>query len=139
MKNNSRGPHPIGGFGSNSLVPADIDRDGDIDLARAHTPSQFWYDNRPIGDSNNDGVFDSSDLVKVLQAAEYKDNVQGNSKYDEGDWNGDGEFTTADLVFALQAGNYDDGEAALASELVAAVDWLHAQDDDAKNGRVFVA
>ncbi|MCA9217457.1 MAG: chitobiase/beta-hexosaminidase C-terminal domain-containing protein, partial [Planctomycetales bacterium] len=63
--------------------------------------------NTPIpGDSNGDGVFNSSDLVFVFQAAEYEDGIDGNSTFAEGDWNGDSDFTTADFVFAFQAGTY---------------------------------
>ena len=58
------------------------------------------------GDSNRDGVFDSSDLVVVFRAAEYEDDIDGNSTFEEGDWNGDGDFNTTDLVFAFQAGTY---------------------------------
>ena len=58
------------------------------------------------GDSNGDGRFDSHDVDLVLQASEYQDDVEGNSRFEEGDWNGDGDFTREDIVFALQAGNY---------------------------------
>ena len=61
---------------------------------------------RVIGDSNHDGVFDSSDLVAVFQADEYQDDIDGNSTWEEGDWNGDGDFTTSDLVAAFSAGTY---------------------------------
>ncbi|MCA9215413.1 MAG: tandem-95 repeat protein, partial [Planctomycetales bacterium] len=46
----------------------------------------------PIGDSNYDGVFDSGDLVLVMQAGEYEDGIPNNSTWEEGDWNGDGDF-----------------------------------------------
>ena len=59
-----------------------------------------------IGDSNLDGLFDSSDLVTVFQSAEYEDDIDGNSTWAEGDWNGDGDFTTQDLVFAFQTASY---------------------------------
>ena len=62
------------------------------------------------GDSNGDGLFNSSDLVFVFQAAEYEDGIAGNSLFEEGDWNGDGDFTTADFVFAFEFGNYENGE-----------------------------
>ena len=58
------------------------------------------------GDSNHDGVFDSSDLVLVFAAGEYEDAVQMNSTFEEGDWDHDGDFTTSDLVFAFQTGGY---------------------------------
>lgn len=59
------------------------------------------------GDSNFDGRFDSSDLVRVFQAGKYEDGIPNNTSFTEGDWNGDGDFTTADLVFAFQAGTYE--------------------------------
>ena len=59
-----------------------------------------------IGDVNGDGVFGSSDLVAVFQAAEFEDGVAGNSTFFEGDWNGDGDFDSADLVLAFQQGHY---------------------------------
>ena len=58
------------------------------------------------GDSNRDGVFDSSDLVLVFQANEFEDAIAGNSTFEEGDWNGDGDFDTGDLVHAFQAGHF---------------------------------
>jgi hypothetical protein len=60
----------------------------------------------PVGDSNRDGVFNSSDLVTVFSAGEYEDADDGNSNWLEGDWNHDGDFNTTDLVFAFQQGNY---------------------------------
>ena len=62
-----------------------------------------------IGDSNGDGVFDSSDLVAVFAVGEYEDGIPGNSTFEEGDWDGDGDFTTADLVLAFQDGSYVNG------------------------------
>ena len=58
------------------------------------------------GDANLDGVFDSSDLIKVFVAGEYEDEIPGNSTWDEGDWNCDGNFNTLDLVYAFQDGGY---------------------------------
>jgi hypothetical protein len=58
------------------------------------------------GDSNHDGIFNSSDLVKVFIAGEYEDGIPGNSTFDEGDWNGDNDFTTADMVLAFISGRY---------------------------------
>ncbi len=61
---------------------------------------------RPLGDVNNDGLFDSSDLVLIFQQGEYEDALVSNSTYEDGDWNGDGEFSSTDLVLAFQAGTY---------------------------------
>ena len=58
------------------------------------------------GDSNGDGIFNSSDFVLVFRAGEYEDDIPGNSTFEEGDWNGDGDFTTADFVFVFRAGTY---------------------------------
>ena len=58
------------------------------------------------GDANLDRVFNSADLVSVFIAAEYEDDIIGNSTWVEGDWDCDGEFTTGDLVAALIAGGY---------------------------------
>ncbi|MEZ6118851.1 MAG: SdrD B-like domain-containing protein [Pirellulaceae bacterium] len=59
-----------------------------------------------IGDVNFDGRFDSADLVLVLQAGQYEDNVADNSTYRTGDWTGNGEFDAFDLVFAFQRGGF---------------------------------
>lgn len=61
---------------------------------------------RLVGDSNNDGVFDSADLVLVFAAGEYEDSLLQNSTWEEGDWNEDGEFDTADIVLAFQQSHY---------------------------------
>ena len=53
-----------------------------------------------------DGVFNSTDLVKIFQANEYEDSIDGNSTWAEGDWNCDGDFSTADLILAFQQDSY---------------------------------
>jgi hypothetical protein len=58
------------------------------------------------GDANLDRVFDSSDLVLAFIAAEYEDDISGNSTWTDGDWNCDGDFTTRDLVDAFIADDY---------------------------------
>lgn len=65
------------------------------------------------GDSNRDGVFDSSDLLLVFQAGEYEDDIDGNSTFEEGDWNGDGDFSSSDFVIAFMEGNYRGGDLAI--------------------------
>jgi hypothetical protein len=59
------------------------------------------------GDANGDGVFNSSDLVKVFAAGEYADEIPLNSSFETGDWNLDGEFDSRDLVFVFQAAIYE--------------------------------
>ncbi|MCP4192866.1 MAG: hypothetical protein GY768_19815 [Planctomycetaceae bacterium] len=58
------------------------------------------------GDSNEDGRFDSADLVLAFQAGEYEDDLPNNSSWAEGDWNGDRDFDSADFVAAFQYGRY---------------------------------
>ena len=58
------------------------------------------------GDVNLDGRFDSDDLIRVLQAGKFEDDVVNNAKWSEGDWNCDGDFTTRDFVFVFQAGTF---------------------------------
>ncbi|MCA9217968.1 MAG: VCBS repeat-containing protein [Planctomycetales bacterium] len=96
------------GLGS-SFDVFDFDSDGDLDVLNWQQSEGNWmylFESRPIGDSNNDGVFDSSDLVKVFQSAKYDDGVPMNATFDEGDWNGDGDFDSSDLVFAFQTQSY---------------------------------
>ncbi|MCA9148639.1 MAG: CotH kinase family protein, partial [Planctomycetales bacterium] len=69
------------------------------------TPGQGVGTNVP-GDSNLDGVFNSSDLVFVFQRGEYEDDIIGNSTWEDGDWNNDGEFDSADFVYAFSFGSY---------------------------------
>ncbi|MEZ6115989.1 MAG: hypothetical protein R3C28_05380 [Pirellulaceae bacterium] len=85
-----------------------LDHDGDQDLVTVsnHEGLVAWHENRVVGDSNNDGRFDTADLVRIFQAGEYRDEIAMNSTFDEGDWNQDGEFDSSDLVFAFQAGTY---------------------------------
>jgi hypothetical protein len=62
-----------------------------------------------FGDANLDGEFNSGDLVEILQAGQYQDDVVGNSTWSTGDWNGDTEFDALDIVLALQDGGYGQG------------------------------
>lgn len=60
-----------------------------------------------LGDADFNRLFNTADLVLVLQAGEYEDAIAANSTWVEGDWNGDFEFDTADLVAALEDGGYE--------------------------------
>ncbi len=82
-------------------VNFDLTADGVVDVADL---SQYIEGilNTSIGDADLDGVFDSGDLVRVFQAGEYEDQVDGNSTWAEGDWNCDGEANSSDLVEAFR-------------------------------------
>lgn len=92
--------------------------------------------NTYFGDSNLDGEFNSSDMVHVMQAAEYEDSLNANSTWTTGDWNGDQEFDSTDWVLAMSRGNYEKGpraaairtvpepQPALSAFLATAVFWL---------------
>lgn len=76
-----------------------VDFDDAIELVEGILQTSF-------GDADVDGLFNSSDIVRVLQAGEYEDTLVGNSTWADGDWNGDGEFTSDDIVLAFQRGNF---------------------------------
>jgi ELWxxDGT repeat protein len=58
------------------------------------------------GDSNHDGIFNSSDFVEVFKAGKYEDGIPGNATFEEGDWDGNGDFDSGDFVYVFQKGNY---------------------------------
>jgi hypothetical protein len=83
----------------------DLDQNGRLDSADVDfLVGQVLHST--YGDANLDGVFNSSDLVQVLQWGQYEDDFAGNSGWATGDWTCDGEFSSADLVAALAAGGY---------------------------------
>ncbi len=67
------------------------------------------------GDANLDGVFNSMDLVQVLQAGKYETSQA--AEWSDGDWNCDGRFDSQDVIAAFQRGTYSLGTAAAAIEL----------------------
>jgi hypothetical protein len=73
------------------------------DRTNFHSQHQFMK----VGDSNHDGLFNSSDLVTAFGAGEFEDGIVGNSTWEEGDWNRDGDFDTSDLVYAFQCGGFE--------------------------------
>ena len=87
---------------------ADVDRDGDLDIVVSSSGNSevAWYENRVLGDTNDDGVFDSADLAAALAAGKFEQGKAGRATWQEGDWNGDGVFDSRDLVLAFQAGHY---------------------------------
>lgn len=94
---------PVFGFDTFFL---DYTEDGVVDAA----DRMFLINNilkTTLGDSNLDGMFDSSDLVAVFQAGHYEDVAIGNSGWATGDWDGDLDFTSSDLVAAFRTGSYE--------------------------------
>lgn len=68
------------------------------------------------GDSNDDLVFDSSDLVTIFKAGQYEDSISDNSTWVEGDWNGDLDFNSKDLIYAFSNASYDNSPASAVPE-----------------------
>lgn len=115
---------------------ADLNGDGDLDVISVTNNALVWYENRVIGDSNDDGVFTTADLVKVFQAGLYEDEIPNNATFDEGDWNLDGEFDSGDLVFAFQAGTFT--AAAKPVDIASAIDAVFEDLISAKHRSAFV-
>jgi hypothetical protein len=92
----------------NTDAQYDLDQSGLVDLHdRQHWVTelkQTW-----IGDTDLDGLFDSTDLILVLAAGEYEDATAGNSGWSTGDWDGNGDFESSDLSAALSDGGYQAG------------------------------
>ncbi|MCA9212249.1 MAG: hypothetical protein KDB27_04220, partial [Planctomycetales bacterium] len=99
------------------IIEGDLDGDGDLDRVSGSQVAEA----RLIGDSNNDGRFDSADLMHVFSFGQYEDGIYHNSDFTSGDWNGDKEFTSADIVLAFQSGNYVI-ESRMAAKIAAAID-----------------
>lgn len=57
------------------------------------------------GDLNNDGLFNSSDLVAAFTLGGYEDGIPNNAQPGT-DFDGDGDFTSADFVFAFIYNHY---------------------------------
>lgn len=117
------------------VTAADMDGDGDLDVVFGADEGIYWQENRLIGDSNDDGVFDSSDITFVFQVGKYEDDLPGNATFDEGDWNLDGDFDSSDFVLAFQAGHYTPATPSKRAQVAAAIDWLFAHDRRAPRQR----
>ena len=90
----------------------DLDFDVNGDGALSFADRVFWLEeiaNTFVGDSNFDGQFDSSDMIRAFQSGEYEDSIPNNSTWQEGDWNGNGDFESGDLILAFQRGGYESG------------------------------
>ena len=92
----------------------DLNLDGQVDqqdrTTWVHDVKQTWF-----GDANLDGYFDSADLTRVFQSAEYEDGIALNSGWADGDWNGDGDFDSSDMIVAFRDGGYESGPRPVAS------------------------
>ncbi len=108
--------------------PFDFDRNGQLDSRDMSIFLDRVFSTGP-GDSNLDGVFDSSDLVAVFRAGEYEDNQEGNSQWAEGDWNCDGEFDSSDLVMSFARGGYVRAAEPDSRALAAALLSLYSDED----------
>ena len=88
--------------------PIDLNGDGAVDGAdRAFLIEDSAYFNTWSGDANLDGEFSSGDLVDVLAAGTYENDLAAG--WATGDFNGSGRFDSSDLVEALAGGGYEQG------------------------------
>ena len=122
-----------------SLDVGDLDRDGDVDVLYNSAERLAWMEQRLVADVNDDGVFDSSDLVRIFQIGEFEDQIANNSTFDDGDWNGDGEFNTTDLVLAFQCGNFVRTASPKVSAVGGALEdvFFEAESDEIKRRKIF--
>jgi methionine-rich copper-binding protein CopC len=104
----------------------------------------FWFiqqqqfNTRP-GDMNQDGVFDSSDLVRFLELGHYESGASGH-RWSQGDFDCDGVISTGDLIAAFQFGGYQDEAPAPAALAARSVDLAFADEfTGPRRGRSFVA
>jgi len=70
---------------------------------------------RSAGDANDDGQFDSSDMMLVLAAGKFE--TGQTARWEEGDWDGDGLFTFDDVLAALATGTFETGAAVVSRNL----------------------
>lgn len=90
--------------GSAAVATHDLDGDQDVDVQDLIQLVNM-YIGTFIGDSDMDGIFNSSDFVFVLSGGKYETGEEAG--WQLGDWNGDGVFDSGDQVFAFQEGGYD--------------------------------
>ena len=124
---------PLGDFNGNGVLDVADINDLTVRVAAGENPATYdlnkdarvntkdihsWVTdlaNTWIGDSNLDGLFNSSDLIAAFSTGEYEDAVAQNSTWSSGDWDGNGEFDSNDLIAALAEGGYEAGARAAVS------------------------
>jgi hypothetical protein len=74
-------------------------------IGNSPTPGATDLAVRWRGDANEDGHFNSSDLVRTMMAGKFETRVA--ATFAEGDWNGDGFFDSDDLLAALATARYE--------------------------------
>ncbi len=89
----------------NASTRFDLDQSGTVDDVD-HGIYLRTYLHIGFGDTNLDGIFDSTDLILAFQGGQYEDGLAINSTWETGDWNCDQEFDSSDLVRAFQTSVY---------------------------------
>ncbi len=89
----------------NASTRFDLDQSGTVDDVD-HGIYLHTYLHVGFGDTNLDGIFDSTDLILAFQGGQYEDGLPINSTWETGDWNCDREFDSSDLVRAFQTSVY---------------------------------
>ncbi len=89
----------------NASTRFDLDQSGTVDDVD-HGIYLRTYLHVGFGDTNLDGIFDSTDLILAFQGGQYEDVLAINSMWETGDWNCDREFDSSDLVRAFQTNIY---------------------------------
>ena len=95
--------------GNRKIVGSELNEDGIFDFE----DTRVWVKEIKgtwFGDANLDGEFSNLDLIEVLQAGTYTQDVHAG--WAEGDWTGDGRFDRSDILLALQDGGYGQGSLA---------------------------
>lgn len=75
------------------------------------TTSEYY----PLGDSTKDGVFTSTDLIRVF-TRNYYERPDRPTDWEHGDWNGDFFFDSKDLIDAFAYGDYEPSRIATVPE-----------------------
>jgi hypothetical protein len=69
---------------------------------------RIWADGQSQpGDANEDGEFDSGDLIQAFINGKYETGEPAD--WADGDWDGNGRFESSDLVLAMSTGSYEQG------------------------------